>query len=141
MRILRWTIALLLGATAISAQIPSSPSGDVSPHQVTAIPNDARFAIVQAPYAAKGTFLLDRYLGRVWQLAGPSKEGLYIWQSVPVKLRGTEKEDGKVNYVMFVSGIGLRFTFLVNIRTGASWQFATSGGEAIFSPTMLEEQK
>jgi len=28
----------------------------------------------------------------------------------------------KVNYQFFTSGIGIRFTFLVNINSGATWQ-------------------
>ena len=145
MRLLPCTNVLLFLPVALCAQVPASSSLEqaVSPHQVTPIPDDARFALVQAPFAAKGTFLLDRYLGSVWQLAGPSKDGLYIWQKVPVTPQKTDiREEGtKVNYAIFVSGISLRFTFLVNIRTGASWQFANADGEAIFAPMKIEEQQ
>jgi hypothetical protein len=110
------------------------------PSQITQIPDGARFAIVQAPYGAKGTFLLDRNLGTVWQLAGPGKDGLYIWQKVPVAPNKMDKreDESKPTYVLFVSGISLRFTFLMNIRTGASWQFANAEGEAVFAAMKTE---
>ena len=37
----------------------------LSPHQYTSLPSAARFEILQSSLAAKWTFRLDRYYGRV----------------------------------------------------------------------------
>jgi hypothetical protein len=127
-------VALVLatgfGVSTVSAQeLPP-----VIPHQVTRMPENARFAILQSQITGKGTYLLDGYLGKVWEAASSSQSGPMIWQDLEVKHQDldTRQEDNRVNYVLFSSGIAVKFTFLVNTRTGASWQLQESGGVRVF---------
>ena len=64
-------------STAVSAQ------SDAANHESTLQPTDARFEVVQSPLAARWTFRLDRYTGRVDQMV-TSFFGDPIWQEMPV---------------------------------------------------------
>ena len=53
-------------------------------HQTTTQPLDARFEIIQSQLAAKWTFRLDRYTGRVHQLVKTSDGGT-AWETMLVE--------------------------------------------------------
>ena len=139
MKIVQCSLFILMLPSALWAQSSLERTLDLPPyqHQVTPIPADARFAIVQAPYSAKGTYLLDRCLGTVWELASATKDSGSVWQKVAVIAQASDKrdDDTKINYAIFISGLGLRYTFLINIRTGASWECEVdANGQSVFAP-------
>lgn len=92
----------------------------------TTIPSDSRYELVQSNMAVRLTLKIDKYTGDTYQLVEDKKENITFW----AKLSKIKHEDDdlslsnmkKVNYQFFTSGIGLRFTYLININTGATWQ-------------------
>jgi len=46
-----------------------------------------------------------------------------------------KRNDRRVNYQLFTSGIALRYTFLMNVNTGATWQkLETPEKDLVWSP-------
>lgn len=91
----------------------------------TTIPADSRYEIVQSNLAVILTLKIDKYTGDTYQLAVDAKQNTFWMKLERIK----HDEDNlslsninKVNYQFFTSGIGIRFTFLVNINSGATWQ-------------------
>ncbi len=85
-------------------------------HQSTTTPLDARYEIVQSELAAKWTFRLDRFTGRVHQLLKGSDRGS-TWGALEVV--GLESiEANKPRFSIFTSGLASRHTFLMDTLTG-----------------------
>jgi len=81
-----------------------------------------RFTIVQSTIAVKLTFKLDTYTGNVYQLVVDAN-GKNLWQlmtRIPTSLPDI-RYDGTRNYSLFVSTLGMRYTYLFNTNTGATW--------------------
>jgi hypothetical protein len=82
-----------------------------------------RYQIVQSSLAARGTYKLDTYEGKVYQLVldGSNNE---TWQLL--KRIGNNSNDnqinGQQNYQIFLSTLAMKFTYLINVNTGATWQ-------------------
>ncbi|MGH9759009.1 MAG: hypothetical protein ACRD4M_14825 [Candidatus Acidiferrales bacterium] len=94
-------------------------------HQTTTTPSGARFEIIQSELAAKWTFRLDRFAGRVFQLV-KTKDGDYSWDEMKVVDRGTVSQPTRARYQLFASGIAAKFTFLIDTDTGKTWLLTTS---------------
>jgi hypothetical protein len=106
-------------------------------NQFSSAPNTARYEIVQSELGVKITLLIDKYDGKVYQLV-EGKTGL-TWQSMNVEKHTIDKATpDKVNYQIFTSGQGVRFTFLLNVNTGATWQLAEDTVTSILFWTALE---
>lgn len=83
----------------------------------------SRFMIVQSPIAVRLTFKLDTYTGDVYQMVIDAN-GKNLWQHVDrnfTSLPDTRLPETK-NYDLFVSTLGMRYTFLINTNSGATWQ-------------------
>jgi hypothetical protein len=89
-------------------------------HQMTAVPSDARFEIIQSQLAAKWTFRLDRYTGNVYQLVRTQSDGL-AWEQMPVQGLPKIGNPTKPRFILFTSGIAARHTFLMDSNTGKTW--------------------
>jgi len=82
-----------------------------------------RYQIVQSSLAARGTYKIDTYEGKVFQLVldGNNNE---TWQLL--KRIGNNSNDnqinGQQNYQIFLSTLAMKFTYLINVNTGATWQ-------------------
>jgi len=82
-----------------------------------------RYQIVQSSLAARGTYKIDTYEGKVYQLVldGNNNE---TWQLL--KRIGNNSNDnqinGQQNYQIFLSTLAMKFTYLINVNTGATWQ-------------------
>lgn len=101
----------------------SARAQEVDTHQSasTAPPAGARYEIVQSPIAARWTFRLDRYTGHVdWMVQG--KEEKVTWQAMTVMGLPKPLPDGKARYQIFTSGIAARYTLLINVESGQTWQ-------------------
>jgi len=84
-----------------------------------------RYEIIQSVLAAQGTYRLDLYTGDVCQMQsdGSKSEVWHKLRRIPVLLQGQDKTiDGRPNYHLFLSTIAMRFTYLINVNTGTTWQ-------------------
>lgn len=90
-----------------------------SPQQTSAIPG-ARFEVVQSPIAAKWTFRLDRYTGRVWQLV-KTKADSNAWEETDVYGLAPNLQAKQPRFQIFTSGIAARHTFLIDTSNGRTW--------------------
>ena len=98
-----------------------------------------RYEIIQSKLAAKGTFRLDTYTGEVCQLESDGNKS-EIWHKlrrIPALLQSVDSTiDGRPNYNLFLSTIAMRFTYLINVNTGATWELVEDKltTEDYFSP-------
>jgi mannitol-1-phosphate/altronate dehydrogenase len=85
--------------------------------------NSPRFQIVQSNIAAKGTFKLDTYEGKVYQLVVDynNNESWQLLKRIGNSINDNQV-DGQRNYEIFLSTIAMRYTYLINLNTGATWQ-------------------
>jgi hypothetical protein len=89
-------------------------------HQQTSAVVGGRYEIVQSSLAAKWTFRLDRYAGRVSQLVATADSGT-AWEDMLVFQRPTITTPTKARFQIFTSGMAARHTFLIDVDTGKSW--------------------
>lgn len=94
-----------------------------SPQFTTASPT-ARYEIVQSTIAAKATFRLDRYIGRIWELVR-TKEDESTWQETKVYNRPQVQAANRPRFQLFTSGLAVRHTFLLDGDTGKTWILVT----------------
>jgi hypothetical protein len=111
-----------LGASASSPAIAS---------QKTDVPADARFEIIQTNSNIRATLRLDKYTGTVYELVKnkdlvKAKDEEYVWSVTRRLQHPLDKTDSNatVNYQITTSAVGVRYTFLININTGATWKLA-----------------
>jgi hypothetical protein len=96
-----------------------------APDTVVAVLNHpARYIIVQCPVAIRATFKLDTYTGVVCQLAVDSngKESWQYMKRAPTLWLDTTYPNTQ-NYSLFVSSVGIHYTYLINVNSGATWVF------------------
>jgi hypothetical protein len=101
------------------AQIETKPSNATSP------PQNARYEVVQSSLAAKWTFLLDRFTGRVFQLVRTPTDGV-AWEVMAALRLPNIANPTQARFQLFTSGIAARHTFLIDTSTGASWSLVSS---------------
>ena len=119
----REIITILLAFTISSAAY--AQSGIAQAHQKTAVSYDARYDFVQSTISAKWTFRLDRYTGSVSQLVATSS-GRYAWDAMFVKNIPKVSNPVKPRFILFMSGIASRHTYLLDSFTGKSWALTTT---------------
>ena len=118
------TIVLLMLAMSNSVVAQNFNDTNLRPHEMTLVPSSVRFEIIQSHIAARNTFRIDKYTGQVDQIVKTAKGDL-AWEEINrVSHPQDVIEDHKVNYQIFTSGIAARFTFLMNVNTGVTWQLA-----------------
>ena len=85
--------------------------------------NSPRYQIVQSSIAARGTYKVDTYEGNVYQLV-VDKNNNETWELLRRIGNGTNDNqvNGQRNYEIFLSTLAMRFTYLINLNTGATWQ-------------------
>lgn len=102
-------ITLMLNAQSYSAVKTSVEGG--------------RWEIVQSEIARRYTYKLDKYNGDVYQLVKKSN-GDNTWQKLyRAGDKYDKKEDGKINFQLFLGGFSAQDQFLINIHTGETWGF------------------
>jgi len=94
-------------------------------HQSTTPPPGARFEIVQSELAARWTFRLDRFTGRVSQLVSTS-DGGEAWQTMVVIDPPTNSATPHPRFQIFTSGLAAKHTFLLDADTGNTWVIVKS---------------
>lgn len=116
---------ILFLATSICAQVQTYNS------KSTSFPNDSRYELIQSELAAKLTFKVDKYSGDVYQLVLASDQSL-TWQLIiREKSRNDKQNANRVNYQLFTSGLAVKYTFLLNLNSGATWQLSEDSEQGI----------
>jgi len=106
---------------------------DATPiHVESTAPADSRYEIVQSTLVARLTFKLDKQTGHVSQLVHDSG-GDETWELMPVVGLPAVSSPG-CHYQLFLSGLAVRFAFLVNTDSGRVWQL-----QKATDPTTKEE--
>jgi len=101
-------------------------------HEQSAVPLESRYQMVQSTLTARSTFRVDKVLGRVDQIVMRADSTL-AWQPIPRRQHpdGDPQVAGRVNYQIFLSGLAVRHTFLMNVNNGATWQLVVGGDGAL----------
>jgi hypothetical protein len=95
----------------------SVAAADIAPsHQQTSAVPGARLEVLQSTLAAKWTFRLDRYTGRVWQLVR-TKNDDNAWEEMAVVDLNVQSST-RPRFQIFTSGLAARHTFLLDGDTG-----------------------
>ena len=92
-------------------------------HQKTTKPTGGRYEIVQSELAAKWTFRLDRFTGKVSMLVKDDKDNL-SWQEMDITKLPTITKPNTPRFLIFTSGLAARNTFLMDCITGNTWELA-----------------
>lgn len=136
--------AVLLAILALS--VPCSAQQALDNHHMTRVPDDSRYELIQSQVAAKITLRLDKFTGEVFQLAESldlTESGYpsLVWQRMK---RDPHPDDtpvpDRVNYQIFTSGLGVRFTFLINVNSGAVWQLVEDRERVLSWQPVMEVQ-
>ena len=122
---------LLISSPAIAAQELGINASPGLASQQTNVPDDSRFEIIQTNSNLRTMLKLDKYTGTVYELVRNkdlvrAKDEEYVWgvtKRLPSPLDKTESTS-IVNYQIVTSTIGVRYTFLINIHTGATWKLS-----------------
>ncbi|MGC9997224.1 MAG: hypothetical protein ABSE79_18055 [Terriglobia bacterium] len=108
-------VVLIFGGTLLAQEIPE-------PHDRTSAPPNARFEIVQSQIAARWTFRLDRFTGRVAQLSvDAADDSVVSWWDTPVVGLPQLENPTRARFQLFTSGIAAKHTFLIDTDTGKTW--------------------
>lgn len=104
-----------------------------SSNETTTSAPDAQYELVQSSQAVSLTLRVDKHLGSVSQLIEGSG-GVLSWKYIS---RTPHKQDnkvypGKTNYQFFTSGKGAKYSYLMNVNTGATWVL-TQGSNGVLS--------
>lgn len=116
-------IALFAISTVAAGQDYPSPA-----HQQTTTNPGSRFELLQSSLAAKWTFRLDRFTGRVWQLV-KTKDDDSTWEEMPVIGLPKLQSATRARFQLFTSGLAARHTFLLDSDTGKTWIVVTGKGK------------
>ncbi len=90
-------------------------------HQTTTPPSEARFETVQSPLAARWTFRLDRYTGRIHQLV-KTQDDKPAWELMFAEGLPDISRPNRPRFVVFTSGLTVRHPFLMDSDTGQTWR-------------------
>jgi hypothetical protein len=92
-------------------------------HQFSSVPQTARYEIVQSERGARNTFKIDKYTGQVFHIAEKSTHDL-AWEPILFMdpLSKGETMPDRVNFQLFISGLGSRHIYLLRVDTGKTWQ-------------------
>jgi hypothetical protein len=96
----------------------------VRSHQSTTSPAGSRYEVVQSTLAARWTFRLDKYTGRVWQLVR-TKDDASTWEEMRVFDRPPVANPSRARFQIFTSGLAARHTFLFDADSGKTWLVVT----------------
>jgi hypothetical protein len=120
---------LFLSNGNAAAQDFGASAMQVSASQNTSAPPDARFEVIQTNSNIRTALKLDKYTGTVYELVRNkdlvrAKDEEFAWGVTKRLPHPLDKNDSTslVNYQIVTSSVGVRYTFLVNINTGATWK-------------------
>ena len=80
------------------------------------------YEIIMSDVALRNSFKVDKFLGQVYLLV-KKKDGGITWEKMikDVAFNNPIFPD-KINYQLYMSGISIKYTFLINVNSGVIWQ-------------------
>lgn len=101
----------------------------------TSVPANSRYEIIATTSIVKAVLKLDKHTGEVFELARnkaliKTKDEEHAWQRTK-RLPHPNKEEAtnEVNYQIYTEGAGGIYTYLINLKTGATWILANEEGK------------
>jgi len=93
---------------------------------------DGHWEFFMSDVAIKYTFKVDKFTGNVYQFV-QREDKSYTWQLIERETSNidTQKQDS-INYQLFSSGLGIRFTFLLNTNSGLTWKLVKDENDVSF---------
>ncbi|MEA1918540.1 MAG: hypothetical protein U9N52_01765 [Campylobacterota bacterium] len=117
-------ILLLLINTALIAKESHS-------NQLTAVPDNSRFSIIQSEASADMTFRLDKFTGSVSRMIEGNRGP--IWLKLKREKHAEDiQQPQRVNYQVFTSGLNVKMIYMSNIHTGVTWYLSENSKLGIF---------
>ena len=113
------TLLLLFFITSIS--FSAFCQSDYNANQRTTTPDGARYEILQSEITAKDTYKLDRYTGRIWAMYVDRTEKYNFWAELDVNGLPYITNPQTPRFILYSSGITVRYTFLIDSLTGQTW--------------------
>jgi hypothetical protein len=112
----------IIVSTMILCHAVAADGQEIRENRTTTAPLEARFEILQAEPQARLTYRLDRYTGRVDQLA--QKAGQSLWQEMDVPDRAIISAPTAPRFRLFTSHSNIigRLTLLLDTQTGQTWK-------------------
>ena len=108
--------------------------GSYGVHQTSA-PANSRYEIIATTSIVKAVLKLDKHTGEVFELARnkaliKTKDEEHAWQRTK-RLPHPNKDEAtdEVNYQIYTEGQGGIYTYLINLKTGATWILAKEEGK------------
>lgn len=141
MKTLLLTTLLITAGFSCFSQTTVFPDNHINSVSTT-VPPDARFEVLQSDHGMGSVYKVDKYLGKVSYIAF----GEWAYQSWTKIERlnhpaDTITDQQKVNYQLF-AGKERKFTYLMNVNTGATWVLVLNKkGYYVWDPIFKEEGK
>jgi hypothetical protein len=127
-------ISFLVLIFAYAEQSSAQDTGSSASRQTSA-PADSRYEIIAATSIVKAVLKLDKRTGEVFELARnkaliKTKDEEHAWQRTK-RLPHPDKGEAtnEVNYQIYTEGQGGIYTYLINLKTGATWILAREEGK------------
>ena len=111
-------VAAVILLLTLSGNLLAQQTSDI--HQQTTAPAGARFELVQSELAAKWTFRLDRFTGRISQLVKAASGG-NAWEDMIILGLPSTTGTPHAKFQICTSGLAARHTFLIDVETGRTW--------------------
>ena len=78
------------------------------------------------------TFIIDKFTGDVLQMV-ERKDKTLTWEYIQKEKSDKDiKKTDVINYQLFSSGQGIRFTYLLNTNSGLTWQLVKGENETLY---------
>jgi hypothetical protein len=134
MRHILTCISFLVVVFAYAEPSPAQDLGSAADRHTSA-PAESRYEIIATTSRVKAVLKLDKYTGEVFELARnkaliKNKDEEHAWQKTK-RLPHPDKDEptNEVNYQIYTGGEGGIYTYLINLRTGATWVLAKEEGK------------
>ena len=110
----------------------SSFSQDLKGSNQTTSLNGGRWEFFMSDIAVSMTFIIDKFTGDILQLV-ERKDKTMTWEYIQKEksTKDIQKQD-VINYQLFSSGLGIRYTFLLNTNSGLTWQLVKEENETLY---------
>lgn len=141
MKTLLLTACLITAGFSCFSQTTVFPDNHINSVSTT-VPPDSRFEILQWEFNTRDVLKVDKYLGNVSRIA-VDKNADEFWFKIERLFhpRDTITDQQKVNYQLF-AGKERKFTYLMNVNTGATWVLVLNKkGYYVWDPIFKEEGK
>ena len=116
---------ILVTACFILASLVSFAQRYTEKQAVFTSQTGGRYEIVQSDIRRSLTFRLDKYTGEVYRLVVKQNDE-FCWEYVKIydqdKVDRDHYDNTEITYQLYLGGIAVADCFLLNIKTGDTWQ-------------------